>query len=82
MHPDTIITIPQQYTRQCPCGAAPEDPHGLCRKCHAGMVWRRRKSSSARHTTRRRRGRQSRDRSRILALTESMSRTSSNGADD
>jgi hypothetical protein len=81
MHSNTTITIPPQYTRQCPCGAIPEYPHGLCRKCHAGMVWRRRKSSSARHTTPRRRGRQSRARSRILALTESMSRTSSKGGD-
>jgi hypothetical protein len=81
MHPNTSITIPQQYTHQCPCGAAPEYPHGLCRKCHAGMVWRRRKSSSARHVNRRRRGRQSRDRSRVLAFTESIFRTSSNRAD-
>jgi hypothetical protein len=80
MHPNTTITFPQRYTRKCPCGATPEYPHGLCRKCHAGMTWRRRKSSSSRHTTRRRRGRQSRDRGRILALTESISRASTKGA--
>jgi hypothetical protein len=81
MHSITIITIAQQYTHQCPCGATPEYPHGLCRKCHAGMVWRRRKAAgSARRTSRRRRGHVSRDRGRILALAESMSRTS-RGAD-
>jgi hypothetical protein len=26
MHLNTTITIPQQYTRQCPCGATPSTP--------------------------------------------------------
>jgi|HubBroStandDraft_5_1064220.scaffolds.fasta_scaffold346414_1 hypothetical protein len=82
MHPSTIITIPQQYTRQCPCGAVPEYPHNMCRKCHAGMVWRRRKTGSPRRASRRRRSRQSRDNSRILTLNEPMFRTAnSRGAD-
>jgi hypothetical protein len=81
MHPNTVITIPHEHPRPCPCGAVPEYPHGLCRKCHAGMVWRRRKTGQAQHSTRRRRGRQSRNRSRIMALAESMSRVSSKGAD-
>ena len=80
MHPNTIITIPQRYTRQCPCGAVPECPHSMCRKCHAGMVWRRRKAGPPRHASKRRRGRQSRERTRILI--ESTFRANSMGADN
>jgi hypothetical protein len=81
MHPDILLTIAQQQARSCPCGATPEHPHGLCRKCYAGMVWRRRKTGSARRTARRRRGRQSRERARVLALAQSMFRANGKGAD-
>lgn len=81
MHPDIILTIAQQQIRSCPCGAAAEYRYGMCRKCHAGMVWRRRQAGSTRRAVRRRRGRQSRERSRILALAESMLRASDKGAD-
>jgi len=81
MHPNPIVKLPQERTHQCPCGAVPEYPHGMCRKCYAGMVWRRRKNGPARHASRRRRGRQSRERSRILALAESMSSVHGKGAD-
>jgi hypothetical protein len=81
MHPDILLTIAQQQTRSCPCGATPEHPYGLCRKCYAGMVWRRRKAGSTRRAARRRRGRQSRERSRILTFAESMIRANGKGAD-
>lgn len=81
MHPNTILKLAQERTHQCPCGAVPEYPYGMCRKCHAGMVWRRRQAGPARRAARRRRGRQSREQSRILALTESTFRANSKGAD-
>ena len=81
MHPDIILTIAQQQTRSCPCGAIPELPYGMCRKCYAGMVWRRRKAGPAQRAARRRRGRQSRERARILTLAESMFRANGKGAD-
>lgn len=76
MHPSITLKITQNQTRPCPCGATPEYPHAMCRKCHASMVWRRRKAGPARHASRRRRGRQSRERRRILAFAESMSSAS------
>ena len=81
MHHSIMITIAQERARHCPCGATPESPYGLCRKCHAAMAWRRRKAGPPRRASRRRRGRQSRERSRILALAESMFRTNRKGAD-
>jgi len=48
MHPNPIVKLPQERTHQCPCGAVPEYPHGMCRKCYAGMVWHRRKNGPAR----------------------------------
>jgi hypothetical protein len=73
MHPNPLVKLSLEPTHQCPCGAVPEYPHGMCCKCYAGMVWRRRKNGPARRASRRRRGRQSRERGRILALAESMS---------
>ena len=81
MHPSITLTIAQERTRSCPCGATPEYPYGMCRKCYAGMVWRRRKTGPARRTARRRRGRESRERNRILALADSMFHANSKGAD-
>jgi hypothetical protein len=45
------------------------------------MEWRRRNAQPARYTARRRRGRQSRERARILALATSMFCASGKGAD-
>jgi hypothetical protein len=81
MHPDIILTIAQHQTRSCPCGAAAEYRYGMCRKCYAGMVWRRRQAGPARCAARRRRGRQSRERARVLAFAQSMFRASGKGAD-
>lgn len=81
MHPSTIALPADNQRRSCPCGAVPEHPYGLCRKCYAGMVWRRHKSGSARRTSRRRRGRQSRERARILALASSVVHANGRGAD-
>jgi hypothetical protein len=76
-----IYKIAEDRRQSCPCGALAEHPHGLCRKCHAGMIWRRRNVGTTRHSSRRRRGSQARERVRILALATSMFRTSSKGDD-
>jgi hypothetical protein len=81
MNPYQIQKISENQHQSCPCGAVAEHPYGLCRKCHAGMTWRRRDAGTARHASRRRRGSQARERGRILALATSMFRTSSKGGD-
>jgi hypothetical protein len=41
----------------CPCGARAEEPYGLCRKCRARAIWRRRTALARRIARRgRRRG--------------------------
>jgi hypothetical protein len=81
MNPHQIYKIAEVRHQSCPCGAVAEHHHGLCRKCHAGMTWRRRNAGTARNSSRRRRGRQSRERGRLLALVTSSFRTSGKGAD-
>lgn len=75
MHPTLVSLLAEQRRWSCPCGAAPEHPHGLCRKCHARMTWRRRTAETARRAARRRRrGRQARERARLVTLAASMVR--------
>jgi hypothetical protein len=81
MHPSLIAALVEDRRRSRPCGAVPQHPYGLCRKCHARMEWRRRNAQPARYTARRRRGRQARECARILALATSMFRASGRGAD-
>jgi len=81
MHPTLVSLLVEDRRRSCPCGATPEHAHGLCRKCHARMTWRRRTAEVTRRVARRRRrGRQARERARLAALAASMVRTG-RGAD-
>jgi hypothetical protein len=74
-------TFAQDNSWSCSCGAIAEQQHGLCRKCYAGMTWRRHTSGSARKTSRRRRGRLSRERARILSVAATMTGSNGSGAD-
>jgi hypothetical protein len=45
--------LAEDRRRQCPCGAVAEPPLGVCRKCHARMVCRRKARRASRHAARR-----------------------------
>lgn len=47
MRLDYTIVI-RDWPRRCPCGVTAAHRYGLCRKCQARAVWRRRKAP-ARH---------------------------------
>jgi hypothetical protein len=64
--------------RQCPCGAVAEQPHGLCRKWHAYMVWRRKTTRATRHAARRQAAGHG---ARLLAVAMSLLRTTSKGVE-
>jgi hypothetical protein len=82
MHPALVSLLTEDWQRQnCPCGAVPEHPYGLCRKCHARMTWRRRTTDTARRAARRqRRSRSTHDRAHMLALAASMIRANRTGS--
>jgi (p)ppGpp synthase/HD superfamily hydrolase len=48
-----ITALAADRQRQCPCGAVAEQPHGLCRKCHHRMLWRRKTTRTSRRAARR-----------------------------
>ena len=75
MHPSVIAAIAEYRYRQCPCGAATDQPYGLCRKCYARMVWRRHHSRASHRAARRLAARQARDGARLLTATKSLLRT-------
>lgn len=81
MHPTLVPLLTEDRHRQsCPCGAVPEHPYGLCRKCQARMTWRRRTADAPRRAARRqRRGRSAREHARMLALAASMVRANRAG---
>jgi hypothetical protein len=80
MHPELIVALAQVRYRQCPCGAATDKPHSLCRKCHARLAWRRKTTPTSRRAARRLALRQAREGARILASTLSLLSTTSKGA--
>jgi hypothetical protein len=82
MHTTLVPLLTGDRHRQnCPCGAVPEHPYGLCRKCHARMTWRRRTTDNVRRAARRqRRGRSTRGRARMLAFAASMTRANRTGS--
>jgi hypothetical protein len=53
MHPDLIAPLVRDRFRTCPCGARTDQTFGLCRKCHARVIWRRRRTPHRRRMTRR-----------------------------
>lgn len=73
-----ITRLAEDRRRHCPCGAVAEHSYGLCRKCQARMLWRRkttRKSRrAARHLT-------VRHGARLLADAMSLLRTTSKGVE-
>ena len=60
MHPDLLAALADDRRRQCPCGAVTEQPHHLCRKCRARIVWRRKITPTSRRAARRLAKRQAR----------------------
>jgi hypothetical protein len=75
MHPHLIAALAEYRRQQCPCGAATQQPYGLCRKCYARMVWQRHHSRSSRRTARRLAHRQARRGARRFAHALSLLRT-------
>ena len=80
VHPNLIAALAEDRRKSCPCGAVTGQPCGLCRKCLARMVWRRRTSRPARRAVRRRADRPARDRAWVFAVAASMLRTIGKGA--
>jgi hypothetical protein len=74
MHPELIAALTEIRHRQCPCGAVTDKPHGLCRKCHARVAWRRKTTRTSRRAARRLATRQAREGARIFASTMSLLR--------
>ena len=52
MHPNLIAALVEDRRRSCPCGAVTGQPHQLCRKCLARMIWRRHTSRRSRSVVR------------------------------
>jgi hypothetical protein len=48
-----ILILAETRRRQCPCGAVPDRPFGLCRKCQNRKAWRRKTTTPRRKTGRR-----------------------------
>jgi hypothetical protein len=73
-----ITALAGDMRRHCPCGAVAEQPDGLCRKCHARMLWRRKTARTSRRAARRlakRRG------ARLLASAMSFLQSTGKGAE-
>ena len=47
------VILAETRRRQCPCGAVPDRPFGLCRKCQDRKAWRRKTTAPRRKTGRR-----------------------------
>jgi hypothetical protein len=73
-----ITVLAEDRRRQCPCGAVAEQPYGLCRKCHARMIWRRKTTRATRRAARRQAAGHG---ARLLACAMSLLRTASKGAE-
>jgi hypothetical protein len=67
MHPQFINPTTRGRHRRCPCGALTEPGRGLCRKCHARILWRRRHSRGTQRAARRLASRQARHSARLFA---------------
>lgn len=48
-----ITVLAEDNRRHCPCGAVAEHTYGLCRKCQARMLWRRKTQRKSRRAARR-----------------------------
>jgi hypothetical protein len=70
--------LAEDRRRQCPCGAVAEPPLGVCRKCHARMVCRRKARRASRHAARRQVAGHG---TRFLAGAMSLLRTTSKGSE-
>jgi hypothetical protein len=68
--------------RQCPCGAAAEQPDRLCRKCQARMAWRRRTTRTNRRAARQLAARQAHESTRIFASAMALLTTISEGVEN
>jgi hypothetical protein len=73
-----ITVLAEDRRRQCPCGAVAGQPYGLCRKCHARMVWRRKTRRASRRAVRRQVAGHG---TRLLAGAMSLLRTTGKGAE-
>ncbi len=49
-HPILIAALVEDRRRRCPCGAAAQQPYGLCRECQATAAWRRKTERTGRRT--------------------------------
>ena len=72
MHPNLIAAFVEDRLRSCPCGAATGQPHRLCRKCLARMIWRRHTDRCSRSDVRHQAGRHVRARAWTLAAAASI----------
>ena len=73
-----ITVLAEDRHRHCPCGAVAEQPYGLCRKCHARMVWRRKTTRTSRRAARRQAVRHG---ARLLTGAMSLLRSTSKGVE-
>ena len=49
-HPILIAALAEDRRHRCPCGAATQRPHGLCRECRADAVRRRETAPTGRRS--------------------------------
>jgi hypothetical protein len=73
-----ITVLAEDRRRHCPCGAVADQSYGLCRKCHARMVWRRKITRASRHAARRQAAVHG---ARLLASAISLLQATSKGAE-
>jgi hypothetical protein len=73
-----ITVLAEDRRRHCPCGAVAEQSYGLCRKCHARMLWRRKTTRASRRAARRQAAGHG---ARLFAGALSLLRTTSKGAE-